>query len=236
MKKKKVKLIISGSLIVLITAFIVTAVFIYFNSNKLVIKNANLYSIVGGSASWYTGDVTLQPTGEDGVELRSSAITLPLDATPIYYKDQKKILLPKNMEIVQYREDNKMFKLNRYVTIEQVDGVMRIKDNSFETVKTNFFLFDGKNTYVFFEDTTITYGNSKVTIPAFSYVTNVYNNKLSVYNYETGEYREFPVANMEVVAELEDGNSINLNTDTFRASNQQQTLLIKQIENLKNLE
>lgn len=202
----------------------------------MVIKDANLYSIVGGAANKYTGTVTLKQNKDDKSELSADGTNLVLDATPIYYKNQKKVLFPQSMEIVLYNEKNKMFKLNYFATIEQKDHQLIIHDKDHTMKKSNFFLFDGGDTYVFFEKTKIVYGKENVVIPPFSYVTNIYNNKLIMYNYENGQYNEYPINGKKVTAIMEDKTEIDLNTDTLKTNDKQQLLLIKQIADLKNIE
>lgn len=229
---KKLKIIF----IILVSVFIICVIYFYFSANKLVIKDANVYSVVGGSANVYTGTVTLKHDKDNKSEISANDSHLILDATPIYFKDQKKVLFPQNMEIVFYNEKNKMFKLNYYATIEQKDNMMAIMDKNYKASKSDFFLFDGSDTYVFFEKTKIVYGNANVVIPPFSYITNIYNNKLIIYNYENGKYNEFPIRGKKVFAVMENNNEIDLNTDTLKTNDQQQLLLIKQIADLKNIE
>lgn len=230
--KKKIKIVF----LLFITIFIVCTVFFFFNAAKLTIKDAKLYSLVGGSINKYAGNVTLKYNKDNTSELSSPVSKLKVDSSPIYYENMKKIVLPQSMAIVLYNQSKKMFKLNYFSTITQKDGLLQIEDKGFSSHRSNFFLFDGHDTYVFFETTKITYGKENIVLPAFSFVKSIYNNKLSVFNFDTREYHEYPIKGVKVSAQLEFGNSVDLNTDTVISGNKDQVLLIKQIQDLKNIE
>lgn len=219
-----------------LSCFLLVTAFFFFSNAKLSFPDAHLFSLVGGSITKYSGPVTLTHRSDNTSQIAAASSSFILDSSPLYFQSQKKLLLPQSMAVVLYNQSKKLFKLNFFSSIAQVDNRLLIEDRSFSTHRSNFFLFDGNDTYVFFEPTTISFGNQSLTLPPFSFITSIYNNKLSVFNFETALYNEFPIKGLQVFAHLEHSNSIDLNTDTLVSGLHEQVLLIKQIQDLKNLE
>ena len=227
---KKTKYIFMSCLLLLS----VFALYFYLNINKLVLTDIEMFSIVGGSIQNYTEKLTLT-VKDNGTQLANNNKDFMLDSTPIYYKQEKKLLLPQNYAYVNFKSDIQLLKLNAFATIEQIDNEWHIKNGGYEGVQNNFFLFDGLDTYIFFYETKITYGEDNIIVSPMSFVTNIYNNKLIIYDFVNDKYNEIPVTNMNVQAVLSDSIKLDLNTDSLMSENRSQ-LLIKTIANLKNME
>jgi len=92
---------------------------------------------------------------------------VPKDATiidnklPIYYEDMSKVVFPVEMSIVFPLRDGRQYKLYKYATYYNQDGVHFIKNNEDVGNYKDFFLFNGKDTFFFPDEVVLKIGDKE---------------------------------------------------------------------------
>src|SRR5690606_39116574 len=109
-------------------------------------------------------------------------------------------------------------------------------DNTQATVRVaDFFLFDGKDTYIFFEPTEISWDENVIEISPFSYITVKSNRSIELFDRNSESYRVLETGVSYVFAKLSKGSSINLSSDILIRSDGQEQFLFLQPNLLEDL-
>jgi len=108
------------------------------------------------------------------------------EVTPIYYKDEIGMIIPKNSAIVFYYRDNLIYQLPKYSKLTNVDDANIINSNSKTESASNFFIYDGEDLYIIPNDCTIKVNNQEITLSGYSYIIADING-VTYYNYELDE-------------------------------------------------
>lgn len=162
-----------------------------------------------------------------GCVLESSGRMYELDRTPLYFKDEDRLLITNTVSIVQ----PVLSLTNRVANMSQVyekDGVYYVANEKDSVKVDDFFLFDGKDTYIFFEAAAVEWDGNTLDISPFSYITVRYNQSIVYYDRETGSYADIKTGMSNVSVRMECGASINLSTDIlYREDGQEQMLFLQ---------
>ena len=128
---------------------------------------------------------------------------------PIYYKDMSKVVFPVTMSIIFPLRDGMQYKLYKYATYYQQDGVHFIKNNLDVGNYEYFFLFNGKDTFFFPDETVLKVGDKEYkTLGPMSYVRVVGGLTLIYYDPSTDTSEVIELNGKKVYVTNED---INLN-------------------------
>lgn len=151
-----------------------------------------------------------------------------LSSDPLYYKDEQKILLPCDYELVQ----PKFFSLNKLPAMTMLqyrDGVVYTSYGDQGHTFQNIVLFDGDQTYIFFDNTVLRWGEEEVLIPPLSSVSVGEDGTIGIYHYDNQEYLQYQVDGyQEVKATVNDDIVFNLSTDIWYRSDGQEQLLFSE--------
>ncbi|MBE6144699.1 MAG: hypothetical protein E7169_03900 [Firmicutes bacterium] len=232
LKSSKFKTGLSYLAIILLEIIIVVLLTFKDNLDKVEFKDYSFYQYLSGRRFDYEGTLKLSVDG-DITELKLKDKNITLDSTPIYYKDYKKVLFPKNMSVVFPLTSGIQYKVNYFSTIEQTEELI-ITDRSYSREINNSFLYDGEDLYFFINETTLMIGEQEYKLKPLSYVVAKYNNKVEIYDYELDEYITFDAKGVSVQA-LGNSYKINLFNDSIEYGLTSK-LLVKKLDFLKNLE
>jgi hypothetical protein len=162
-----------------------------------------------------------------GCVLESGGRMNELDRTPLYFMDEDRLMITNTVSIVQ----PVLSLTNRAANMSQVfeqDGMYYVTDGKDFVRVDDFFLFDGKDTYIFFEHATIGWGGNTLDISPFSYITVRYNQSIAYYDRETGSYTEIRTGMTNVSVRMECGASVDLSKDIlYREDGQEQMLFLQ---------
>lgn len=232
MKKNKILICVG---IALFIAIIMVTLFFYRSINVQEFEQYNFYQYFFGEKVVYTGVMKITKN-DNNTQMSLENDVVELDSKPVYYSDIKnQVLLPEDMEIVYPVSGGLIYKVNHFTNIIQKEESIYLKTQISKKNIQNAFLYDGEDTYVFVEKTTITLDDgTKIEVSPLSYAQVRYNESIEIYNYEKDEctYIESPSKN--VIAQT-DNYSINISTDSIKYGDKQQ-LLIKNQNELKNLD
>ena len=196
------------------------------NINQFRSEDVALYSWANDEKlDFEKSELILDHTKQDmPTELIVDGEKQEIDTTPFFFKDERKVIFPQEMNLIQPRINNG--EQNRTPSLTILDGtsvepVLRFADISRSL--GNAFLFDGRDLYFFVNPMTLTANDETIELSEFSFVTYNFNHELYLYDYEsdTARYLE----NIENVKASTDKYSVDLVTDTFEINNKSRLLV-----------
>lgn len=209
---------------------------IYYVVNDLdsVSTSQRLYQVKKGDFINYNGSSTIRKAG-NLCSLENSGTTTELLEQPLYFDGSDEILLPSIYAIIQpsINSNRRVDNLSRIV---YENGDYIVKNESGSTVVSDFFLYDGKNTYIFFENTSVEIGGVSYAISPFSTVTGVYNKQVEIYDAASGIYTCIPIGKETANVMLADGTLVNVSMDLIERTDGQEQMLFVQPTILEVLE
>lgn len=214
--KQKYKILIP---VMAIFVLIITMLFLYREykyDNLRNKKEEEVYQYFGGERNDYTAIITYN-LKDIIVDVTPKDKKIDYDATPIYFKDQDKVLFPKEMSIVFPLKEESQLKLYKYSMYEKIDDTDIITMNNKSGYYYHFFLFDGKGLYFFPEEMTL-YINDKEykKLSPMSYVSVVGGYTLTYYDKENDTSEFLEVENKKIAVGSDDMHlNINLNERNF---------------------
>lgn len=157
-------------------------------------------------------------------ELKIDGKKQEIETTPYFYNNERKVLFPQEMSLVQPRLNNGQ--QNRVPGLSFIDGVSitpRISFANFERELGSAFLFDGSDLYFFVNPVKMIIGDEEMELPVFSFATYNFNHELYVYNYDesTAKYYE----NVDSVKAEAETYTIDLVTDTYNINGKSRLLV-----------
>lgn len=182
----------------------------------------------------YFGKSQVTKSGLGSVIRNNNAMTVLAD-TPLYVENENKILLPNVISIVQ----PKLSLTNRVANLTwlyEKDGKYYVENDKIKIPVRDFFLYDGKNTYLFFEPVTITWDKNSLELSPFSYINVKYNQSIIVFNRESKDYKEITTGICNVMTSMDCGATINLSMDILTKEDGQEQMLFLQPNLLEDLQ
>ena len=232
-KVENLKEILVRFALILVIINIVVASIIYIRqlNTKNVVSN-EFYQYIGDVKQEYIGELELSKEGEI-TTLRTVNVDITLDSTPVYYKNEDRVIFPEDMEIVFLNSNSSVYKIPRFSTISQEKESIYTEINNKQFLTQNAFLYDGNNLYFFIEPTLIKIGNKEYELSPMSYVYIDYGDDIEIYNKKADEYYIEETTGMQVTATCRNNNcTIDLNVDSLNCGGKEQ-LLPKKIDKLQ---
>ncbi len=213
--------------------FVILVPYYFINRLDTLYINKNLYQYTADGRVEFKGTSKISRTGQ-GSLLENGDKLYELKPVPLYYKDQERILIPNVVSIIQ-PSLSLTNRLENMTEIYMEDSRYYISNDGREERVSDFFLFDGKDTYVFFEPITIKWLNNSIDLSPFSYVTVKYNRSIEVFNRSTGGNSLIDTGISNVTAKMRSKATINMSTDILIREDGQEQMLFIQPNLLKDL-
>lgn len=208
---------------------------IYIITNIEYIKvDTKVYQMIQGEKKFFSENSRISLT-EEGCLIESEKDSEILSGAPLYWEGKKKVLFTKTYSIVRPALELTN-RINVMSMLEWEEGIFHVKESSKSVTVDNFFLFDGKDTYYFAKDVSLSWDNQTITLPSFSEVVVRYNQGVSVYDFEKDLYTEYNTGNSFCIATMNGREKINLSTDILYRDNGQEQMLFLQPALLQDLE
>ena len=154
-EKYKILIPVMVVLVLLITTFFLYKEYKFDNQrNKNEVEVFQYFSSVRVD---YTGIFTYN-LREALVDFKPKDAQIEDNMLPIYYKDMSKVVFPVPMSIVFPLRDGKQYKLYKYATYYSQDDAHFIKHNEDLGTYSDFFLFNGKDVFVFPDEVVLKIG------------------------------------------------------------------------------
>ena len=138
-----------------------------------------------------------------------------LSSIPILYKNERKMTLPVNMLIMMPSQGTTVKRVNYFTTVKESNGIVTLQKDKKSADVFGGFLYDGEDTYVFLENTTLKIGVREIEMEPLSYAKVAYKQYIDYYNSEDGSHEWIIVDDIEVKAESESGYTIDLGKDVI---------------------
>lgn len=155
------------------------------------------------------------------------------EKTPIYYKDEDKIIFPQDMNIAFPLKNGGQFRLYKNAIYTYDDEVHKISNNADIGSYDHFFLYNGEDLYFFPDEVTLKIGNKEYAkLGKMSFIKIVGGNTLEYYDKENNK-AEFIELKSDEVTVYNESMNVNL-TEAYILSYNKKILLFNP-QNLKGL-
>ncbi len=138
-----------------------------------------------------------------------------IQETPILYADSAKITLTKNMLLMNPIEGTQIKRVNCFTTITEKGGLSTLTQNHKKAQSRGGFLFDGENTYIMLEKTTLKIGTKEIVLAPLSYVIVAYNQYAEYHNSADNDYEWYALDHSNVTGLAESGYLIDFGKDSI---------------------
>ncbi|MDF2844835.1 MAG: hypothetical protein K0R00_3261 [Herbinix sp.] len=183
----------------------------------------------------YLGDKNFYYTGQ-GYFMEHAAERFLLESAPMYFAEGSKLLLPSDYVLVQPSK-YQMNKLSAMTEVFFQDEIVYATTGEEKRTFRDIVLFDGQDTYIFFNDTELSWEEESITITPLSSVTVTADGKLEVYNYAAAEYMTYQLGGyQEVLATITGNTKFNLSQDILYRPDGQEQILFSEPSLLRNAE
>lgn len=212
-EKYKILIPVFVGVVLLIAMFFLYKEYEYDNTRNK--KEVSVYQYFLGSRDDYTAIVTYN-LRDSIVDLAVKDEKQKLTSTPVYYKDEKKVIFPNEMNIVFPRRDGSQYRLYKYATYYVQDDVHFIKNNTDLGNYEYFFMYDGNDLFFFPYESTL-YLNDKeyMKLGPMSYVRVVGGDSLVYYDTAT-ESGDVVELDGEVVTAVNGYINVNVSRKKFK--------------------
>lgn len=220
-RKKKQGLLTAGIMVMTILCIILT--FFFQKRVDSVMVPDGLHYYFGEKRIEFPG--TCRISYEEGVvRLKNDQELYELDSTPLYNQEGN-VILPYDY-IWNNTATGHLFRLEHFSEIKQENSSICLVDGSRRQEKARGFLYDGVDTYIFLEHVTVTAGDTEVQLPAMSYAVARYGNTLQYYHPGQDSSTVVRTGEGEQLARLDNGDTLNMGTDTLYLNNGTWQLLV----------
>lgn len=173
---------------------------------------------------------------EEGFFMETAETRFLLPNTPLYSSSEDKMILPCDYAIIQ----PKLYLMNRLPVLSQLicgeEVVYAFWEDQQRTYQ-DIILFDGTDTYLFFDQVTLTWGENEITLSPLSFVRVTAQGNLETFDYETQQYsNSFIDGNHEVQAITSGLSKLNLSEDILYRPDGQEQLLFSKPSLLQNVQ
>jgi len=184
-----------------------------FDSYKTV-KEESVYQYFTDEKVEYTALVTYN-IKDTIVDVSAKDKKIYYDSTPIYYSGEDKIIFPEEMTIVFPLKGASQMKLYKYSVYEKDDKYHKLTVNTESDDYSNFFLYDGADTYFFPDSVTLMINGKKYKeLGDMSYISVDGGYTLLYYDRENQVSEFLEIEGDEITVTSEHVN-VNLSNDSF---------------------
>ena len=200
-----------------------------------VALNSDIYQYFVETRYEYLGDKNFYYTSQ-GYFMEHADERFLLESAPMYFAEGSKLLLPSDYVLVQPSK-YQMNKLSAMTEVFYQDEIVYTTTGEEKRTYRDIVLFDGQDTYVFFNDTELSWEEESITITPLSSVTVTADGKLEVYTYATAEYMTYQLDGyQEVLATINTNTKFNLSQDILYRPDGQEQILFSEPSLLRNAE
>lgn len=207
--KGKQRMITGAVVAALLAAMAATAVYIA-NKDTMTLKEPVTVSIMGEKEA-YQGTTKLKYRDSDEeVLLQSGSRTLLLSGAPVYCMESGDVVLSRKMIYSNY-DTGLIRRVNHFARVSVSDGVSSIRTGGKKEHQLNGgYLFDGRNTYLFLEPVTVSWGTETLKLSPLSCIS-VFNQKGFYYYSQEDKAAAYISSGEAIVRAAAEGNTYSLN-------------------------
>lgn len=224
-RKRAQRILTFGAVCALFLVLFSAGVFL-LNKDSIRLKGNYTVSLLGTSEH-FSGNCRLRYE-KDGKEmvLSDASRSMRLVGTPVYAADGSEAVLTSQMIFTNYHA-NRMERMNHFGHASYKNGSAWLSRDGKKQIEVGSgYLYDGKNTFLFLEPVTLSWGEETRSLSPLSYVTALNRQGFSYYDPTTGAEAYVQLPEGAVYASAEGGGySLNLSNDIAELANGKSLLL-----------
>ncbi len=197
--------------------------------------DTKVYQIVKSEYVYYDYPATARKRNNGCVITYGDEKEIALAETPLYFEGGsagKKMMMPRAYAIVEPAISSTK-RVDTLSTIEAGDGGSYIiSREEKEREAMNFFLYDGSDSYVFFNDLELTVGDNVVKISPFTYLKATYNGSLMIFDPGASSINTYSLIGKDAYVMLKDGTQLDIVTDILIKTDGSEQMLFVQPQSL----
>ena len=182
-KKNYIACTVASAIILIIIASIIIVSLINMNKNKIEVTSRDLMLYQYFDKEKTQFNATLSYENDKLVNIKSDDYLI-YENSPIYLQNETSIIVPKESSIVFYYRQNLSYRLPKYSFMILEESSSVVNSNGKEKVDTDFFIYDGENTYIFPVASTLKVNDTVVNLSNYSYVIAGVD-YVTYYNYDS---------------------------------------------------
>lgn len=228
---------IQNILILVVAILALVAAILFIENEKINTIESDFYQyFVGIRCDFEAGD-TLELTEDNTTIVHTDGGDSDTDTTPLYYTYEDRIITTVPMSYVNPVMDTEEYIPANSEIVRESDHTYYICEDGSKIELTLGVLYDGSNTYVFLDNTTVTWYETPMELSYFSFAKVTSTGAVTLYNYLEDTIFEGEANPYDVTATDEYGSyKISLVYDTMEGSYGTERILYFQPEKLELIE
>ena len=196
--------------------------------------DTRIYQVVKSEYVLYDYPATVRKQGTGTVITDKNDQEKALAETPLYFGQDtatEKILVPRTYALLQPAISSTK-RVDNLSIIEHKNGTYNVSSESGTREASDFFLYDGRDTYIFFEETPVTIGDNEIRVSPFSYLTAVSNGSLTLFDPGSASCMTYSLIGRDAYAVMRDGTKIDVGTNILIKTDGTEQMLFMNPANL----
>ena len=192
---------------------------------------SKVYQVAQSEYVYYKYPATARKRNSKSVLIYDDDSEIALSDSPLYFGGDgktEKIMLSKAYAIVEPSISSTK-KVDTLSMIEEVrEGTYAVTSEEREREATNFFLYDGGDSYVFFDELTMHVGDNELTVSPYSFVTAKYNGSITIFDPRNSSILTYSLIGKDASVNLKDGTVLDVVTDLLVKTDGSEKMLVLQ--------
>lgn len=189
--------------VVIAAALLLVGVMLYWwYSQKLVgyTPGEATYQIYSKIEFDYDKDATFYLDDYNSIVTKVDGTSKSCPSVPLIFVSGGKLATVADMSLTTGEDSKVQGRVLAFSELEEAGGIVVISKNGGKAQAMHGYLYDGNDTYIFLERTTVTMGNDSYTLGPLSYAICQYNEQVDMYNSDTQENIVVGLINTDVKA------------------------------------
>lgn len=202
-------------------------IILILNQAGSLILHDEVYQYDGSKIVDYNGSNILKKTDEGSTLQPVGGKAEQLQSSPLYFQNRDKIITTGDSIIIR----PKLLAVNRLPVMSRITSEKNgclIETDSTNSSVSDFFIFDGKNKYMFFEPVIVNCGSRTINVSPFSCISVNYGSSLDIFDRNQKIYTEYNTGAADATVTMQCQAKVNLSTDILYASDGKEQMLFIQ--------
>ena len=173
--------VVAAIVLVIVASFIIIGL-INMNKNKIEVSSNNkeLYQYFNKEKKTFKAKLSYENDALVNIDSENYKV---YENSPLYAINDTQIIIPKQSSIVFYYRHNLSYRLPKYSMVAYDEGSNLINSKGKTSVDTDFFIYDGVDTYIIPSDSVLKVNSTNIELSKYSYVI-ANRNYVTYYDYE----------------------------------------------------
>ncbi len=198
--------------------------------------DSRIYQVIKSEFVLYEYPATVRKQGTGTIITDKNDTEQTLAETPLYFVQDavtEKIGVAGTYALLQPAISSTK-RVDNLSIIEYKNGTYEVSSESGTREASDFFLYDGRDTYIFFEETPITIGDIQIKVSPFTYLTAISNGSLTLFDPGSASCQTFSLIGRDAYAVMRDGTKIDVGTNILIKTDGTEQMLFMNPANLSD--